>query len=37
MLEKALSQKELSALLGMTTFEIYKKLCWQIDIFSYQS
>lgn len=28
MLEKALSQKELSALLGMTTFEIYKKLCW---------
>ena len=31
MLEKALSQKELSALLGMTTFEIYKKLCWQIE------
>ena len=24
MLEKALTQKELSALLGMTTFEIYK-------------
>ena len=31
MLEKALTQKELSALLGMTTFEIYKKLCWQIE------
>lgn len=31
MLEKALMQKELSALLGMTTFEIYKKLCWQIE------
>lgn len=31
MLEKALSQKELSALLGMKTFEIYKKLCWQIE------
>ena len=26
MLKKALTQKELSALLGMTTFEIYKKL-----------
>ena len=31
MLKKALTQKELSALLGMTTFEIYKKLCWQIE------
>lgn len=31
MLEKALTQKELSALLGMKTFEIYKKLCWQIE------
>ena len=31
MLEKALTQKELSALLGMTTFEIYQKLCWQIE------
>ena len=30
MLEKALSQKELSALLGMTTFEIYKKLCCRL-------
>lgn len=26
MLKKALTQKELSALLGMTTFEIYKNL-----------
>ena len=31
MLEKALSQKELSALLGMPIFEIYQKLCWQIE------
>ena len=30
MLEKALSQKELSALLGMTTFEFYKIVCCQI-------
>ena len=32
MLEKALSQKELSALLGMTTFEIYKKLCMMLQL-----
>lgn len=31
MVEKALSQKELSALLGMPIFEIYQKLCWQIE------
>lgn len=30
MLKKALTQKELSALLGMTTFEIYKKLCGRL-------